>query len=42
MMLCLGGCASAYPPYRSWPFKTAVAVLLQAHRILVYTDERRA
>ena len=29
------------PPYTSWS-KTAEAVLLQAHRILVYNDERRA
>ena len=34
--------AVANPPYTSWRFKTAEAVLLQAHRALVYNDERGA
>ena len=34
--------AVANPPYTSWRFKTAEAVLLQAHSIRVYNDERGA
>ena len=30
------------PPYTFWRFKTAKAVLLQVHRILVYNDEYSA
>ena len=30
------------PPYTSWHFKTAKAVLLQTHRILVYNKESSA
>ena len=33
---------AVWPPYTSWHFKTAKAVLLQVHRILVYNDERSA